>query len=100
MKRKANKAERDHLGRVAALGCVLTYHLNGVWGTPCEVHHVRVAHGWGRSSHYATIGLTPKYHRDGRYGVHGMGREEFTRMYGISELGLLDLVNETLGVAA
>lgn len=98
MKRTANKAEREHMAAVKALGCVLSYKLSGKWGTPCEVHHCRVTHGWGRSSHFATIGLTPYFHRDGKAGIHGMGREEFTKKYGVSELELLEIVNKKLGV--
>lgn len=99
MKRKSTRAEREHMAAVKALGCVLTYALTGIWETPCEVHHCRVEHGWGRSSHYATIGLTAHFHRDGTAGIHGMGREEFTAKYGVSELELLDIVNKKLGVA-
>lgn len=99
MKRSANAAEKRHLARVAAMPCCLCMFLG--WGaTPAEVHHVRVLHGWGRSSHFATIPLCPFHHTDQRDGVHGMGREEFTEQYGISELELLEQVNAQLKAAA
>lgn len=97
MKRKQSAADKRRLQAVAELGCVLTYHLTGAWGTPCEVHHCRVSHGWGRTSHDATIGLTPFYHRDTKAGIHGLGRDEFTALYGVSEQELLEIVNGRLG---
>ena len=93
MKRTATAADRRRLAAVAALDCELCLHL-GYHGTPAEVHHVRVSHGWGRTSHKASIPLCPPHHRDPIIGVHGMGRDEFTAMYGISELELLERTNE------
>ncbi len=97
--RKASKttAERVHLAAVAALGCCLCLHL-GLGATTCEVHHVRLNHGWGRSGHFATIGLCPFHHRGQPGGVHDFGREEFTAHYGISEIELLDAVTHRLAI--
>lgn len=96
MKRSASASDKAHMARVAALGCVLCEFL-GYHDSPCEIHHVRVNHGWGRSSHKATIGLCAEHHR-GITGVHSHGREEFAALHGISELELLARVNEQMGI--
>lgn len=90
-------AEHSHLAAVAALGCILCQHLD-FGPTPAEVHHVRARHGWGRSGHFATIPLCPTHHRGQPFGVHDMGREQFTERYGISELDLLGVVRIRLGL--
>lgn len=90
-------AEKAHMAAVAALGCILCHHL-GFGLSPAEVHHVRVNHGWGRSGHFNTIPLCPAHHRGQPFGVHDMGREEFTARYGISELDLLGVVRIRLGL--
>ncbi len=94
-KRRATAAERAHMAAVAAMGCVLCEHM-GVGFMACEVHHVRVRHGWGRSGHMATVGLCPHHHRGEPGGVHSMGRKEFTAYYGVSELDLLVIVMRRL----
>lgn len=95
---RATSAERAHMARVAALGCCLCAHLN--YGhTAAEVHHVRARHGWGRSGHLNTIPLCPRHHRGQPGGVHDLGREQFTAHYGISEIELLEKVEQLLGVA-
>lgn len=98
MKRTASASERRHLASVAAMGCIVCSESLGVSGTPAQVHHVRVRHGWGRSNHQATIPLCPTHHQSGLLGVHDMGRDEFTRMYGNSEIDLLTLVNSRMGI--
>lgn len=99
MKRTASAADKRHLSAVAALDCELC-RFHGFEGTPAEVHHVRVNHGWGRSGHNNVTPLCPIHHRDHQQGVHGMGRDEFTALHGISELELLELTNERLGITA
>ena len=95
MKRKATAAQKRHLERVAALGCAVCKWCMGIDGTPAQVHHVRLHHGWGRSGHEATIPLCPEHHT-GNTGVHSMGREEFKDMYGKSEIELLAIVHQEL----
>lgn len=90
------RAERQHLARVADLGCILCAHL-GTPGTPAEVHHARTGTGAGRrASHFDTVPLCPEHHR-GNSGLHGMGRKAFERHYGITELELLEQVRARLG---
>jgi len=77
-----NKPERQHLDRVARLGCIVCRNL-GYADSPAEIHHPRAGVGAGRrSSHYNAIPLCPAHHRTGGYGVaiHA-GIEEFERRY-------------------
>lgn len=91
-----NKAERDHLQRVAELGCI-TCHLHlGVF-SPAEVHHLRAGCGAGqRASHYRTIPLCPPHYRTGGYGIaiHA-GQKVWEETYGTEE-SLLAQVNNLL----
>ena len=96
MKRAATAAERRHMAKVAQMGCIVCSHCHGVDGTPAEVHHVRVSHGWGRSSHMLTIPLCPEHHK-GKTGVHSHGRAEFEHLHGHGELDLLAIVQDRLG---
>ena len=89
------KDEKKHLNRVAELGCMVCRRM-GYEGTPCEIHHIRAGQGWGRSSHFETVGLCPEHHR-GATGVHGLGTKGFVRHYGFTEQDLLDDVNRLLG---
>jgi len=99
MKRTTNAAERRHLASVAALGCIVCLECLGQINPHVQVHHARVKHGWGRSSHFATIPICNYHHNDLKEGIHGMGRAEFTALYGKSEIELLAIVNEKLGIA-
>ena len=84
------KDEKQHLDKVAAIGCVLC-HLQGTPGTPAEIHHPRKGTGMGqRASHYDAIPLCPEHHR-GKTGIHGMGVKAFTKHYDIDEAGLLHI---------
>lgn len=96
MKRAPNKAEHQHMDRVAALGCMLCYHL-GVGGTPAQIHHLREGQGMSqRASNYLVIPLCPEHHQ-GRDGIHGMGTNAFESTYGVTELGLLAMTIEQMG---
>lgn len=97
MKRTSTAAEKRHLATVAAMGCIVCQHCYGIPETPSHAHHVRVQHGWGRTSHLMTIPLCPEHHV-GKTGVHSHGREEFAQLHGYSELELLAIVQEKLGV--
>jgi Recombination enhancement, RecA-dependent nuclease len=84
------KDEKKHLGKVAALGCVLC-HLQGIQDSPSEIHHPRKGTGMAqRASHYDAIPLCPEHHR-GKTGIHGMGVKAFTKHYDIDEAGLLHI---------
>jgi 5-methylcytosine-specific restriction endonuclease McrA len=101
MKRKARKpatkAEREHMGVVAGLCCVVCRNLR-LGDSPAEVHHVRYLAGGGqRSGNMDTIPLCPAHHRLGGYGVaiHA-GQEEWERLYG-TEAELLEQVKAETG---
>ena len=94
-RKAAPRADREHMGRVASLGCMLCQHL-GYGETPAEVHHPRTGAGMGRrAAHTDGIALCPAHHR-GDAGLHGMGRRAFEREYGITELELLELTKQKL----
>lgn len=92
----ATTGEKKHMGRVAALGCILCDHL-GLGATPAHVHHIREGQGMAqRASNFLTIPLCPEHHQ-GESGLHGLGTKAFERTYGLSELDLLALTIERLG---
>lgn len=69
-KKPATKKEREHMAKVAALGCLVCSECLGIEGTPAELHHPIGWAGLGkRASHYEVISLCPTHHRNGGYGV-------------------------------
>jgi hypothetical protein len=97
-RKAATKAEREHMGVVAGLCCVVCRNL-GYGDSPAEVHHVRYLAGGGqRSSNLDTIPLCPRHHRIGGYGVaiHA-GQEEWERLYG-TEAQLLEQTRRETGI--
>lgn len=100
MKRKATAEEKRHMAYVSSLGCICCELALGIQGSPAEVHHVRLRHGWGRTSHLAVIPLCKPHHEGYGFGVHDMGRDEFKAKYGYSEIEMLEIINERLGVPA
>jgi len=84
MKKPPTKAENDHMGEVAALGCIIC-------GKPAHVHHI-AGHGM-RASHYETIPLCPFHHMDGGFGeaVH-QGRRTWESNHGTEK----DMLSKTL----
>jgi hypothetical protein len=94
--------ERQHLGRLAALGCIACRQM-GYSDTPAEIHHIRAGVGKGqRASHYEAIPLCPAHHR-GTAGlkvpsIHG-SKNNFIRAFG-TEHQLLDLCLDLLKEAA
>lgn len=96
MKRAPTAAERRHMGRVAALDCILCDHL-GLGATPAQVHHVREGQGMSqRASNYLTVALCQEHHLGGT-GLHGLGTREFERRYKLTELDLLAMTISRLG---
>lgn len=94
------KAEKHHLSKVAALGCIACW-LKGFQGTPCEIHHPRAGVGKGqKASHYEAIGLCPAHHRGTDHprtaSIH-LDRLEFINQFG-TEAELLSKTRELLGV--
>ena len=84
------KAGKDHMGKVASLGCVLCRELYGV-DSPAEVHHIGDAH---QRSPWLTVplcGLPNGGHHRGPHGFHGLGKRAFEARYKLGELELLAL---------
>lgn len=97
-KKSATKAEKHHMNKVAALGCIAC-QINGIEDSPSEIHHIREGMGMGqRNSHYKTIPLCAQHHRHGVNAIH-QSKTLFTQEFG-TELELLEMVNEQLGIAA
>jgi len=93
-----NKADRYHLSKLAALGCIACYK-QGTPGTPAEIHHPRAGTGLGlRASNERAIPLCPAHHR-GTAGlsvpsIHG-SKNAFIDAFG-TEADLLELCNTLL----
>jgi hypothetical protein len=97
-RKRATKAEREHMGVVAGLYCIVCRNLR-LGESPAEVHHVRYLAGGGqRSSNLDTIPLCPRHHRIGGWGVaYHAGPEEFERRYG-TEAELLEQTRRETGI--
>ena len=81
---------------VVQLGCIAC-RVMGVFGTPCEVHHL-LKNG-ERIDHLHTIGLCPSHHRSEINNMHIVSRHpwrrEFETRYG-TEMQLLNLTREKI----
>ncbi|CAN7419082.1 Ref family recombination enhancement nuclease [Paraburkholderia hospita] len=96
-KKRATKAEREHMGVVAGLYCIVCRNLR-FGDSPAEVHHVRYLAGGGqRSGNLDTIPLCPRHHRIGGYGVaFHAGPEIWQQKYG-TEAELLEQTRRETG---
>jgi hypothetical protein len=86
-----NKAEREHLAKIASFGCCIC-------SSPAEIHHIRTGLGMSqRASNYSVLPLCPRHHRLGGFGeaIHA-GQREFESRYG-SEIELLNQINRRAG---
>lgn len=91
----ATKAEREHIGSVAALGCIVCRNL-GFGASPAEVHHIGNGTPGKKASNFETIPLCPTHHRHGGHGVavHA-GRKAFEANFG-TERELLEQTRREL----
>lgn len=93
----STKDERDHMGRVADLCCVVCRN-EGLGNTPAMVHHIGNGTMGKRASNYEVIPLCPAHHQ---YGGHGVavhaGRKAFEARYG-TEQELLEQTRRELGL--
>ncbi len=63
MKRPATKAEKLHLSKVAALGCICCA-IDGRGWRPANIHHIREGYGMGqRAPHMETLPLCEGHHQ-------------------------------------
>lgn len=93
------KAEKQHMGKVAALGCVACY-LMGESGTPAELHHPRSGQGRGqKAGNFDVIPLCPAHHRGTHHpavpSIH-LSKQAFIERFG-TEAALLTLVRQLIG---
>lgn len=96
------KAEKAHLSRVAALGCVACF-IQGTPGTPAEIHHPRAGRGKGqRAGHMDGIPLCPMHHRGTAHpavpSIH-LAKLAFIECFGTEEK-LLQLVQQLIDGSA
>lgn len=96
------KADRQHLAKLAELGCVACYVQFEVWGTPGEIHHLRDGAGFAqRGAHQEAICLCLGHHRyddkqAGKIALHGnSGQPAFESLYG-TERELLEITRKNL----
>ena len=79
-------AGKRHMGKVAAIACVLCRRL-GYGMKRAEVHHIRTGQGGAqRASDFLTVAACPECHR-GPHGLHG--DKSLLRLAGVTELDLL-----------
>jgi len=93
-KKNPTKSERQHMRRVAELGCIIC-------GAPAAIHHCRTGVGMSqRGSHHRTLPLCAEHHQTGGFGVaiHA-GQRTWEARYGTEE-GLLKKVEEMLNEQA
>lgn len=96
MKRSRTKAEREHLSRVAELGC-WACRKDGNYGTPAEIHHIRDGMGMAqRASDFEAIPLCPSHHRTGMGGVLSVQNhyQQFIKRYGDERTLLAEVLTE------
>jgi hypothetical protein len=87
MGKSATAKEAEWLERVAAVGCIMTWHLFDRYA-PAEIHHLFDP---SQRSHRLVVPLSPEFHR-GPNGFHGLGGERgFRARYKIGEVELLDM---------
>ena len=82
--------ERRHMGRVAALGCILCRRL-GIVDTPAEVHHIKAeTGGCDQQSDFLTLPLCPRHHRvEYPTSVHFLKKRGIQMRYKCDEWDLL-----------
>jgi len=88
----ASKKEKQYLGRVAEIGCIVCRY-EGLGRTPAEIHHIRSGQGVAmRASHYDVLPLCPHHHRSGGHGeAFHAGKEVWESKFG-TEVDLLKRV--------
>ena len=92
-KKVATKAEKEHMRKVAELGCYAC-EVNGIENN-AEIHHIRKHTGIGlRPSHYLTIPLCYRHHRTGKDSIH-LGKKLFKKLYG-TEQEILKIIKDRL----
>jgi hypothetical protein len=91
-----NKADREHLSNVQALGCIAC-RVIGYVDTPAEIHHMRAGQGKSqRNDNFHVLPLCPHHHRTGSHGeAFHAGKQTWQDKFG-TEDELLEAVNKLL----
>jgi hypothetical protein len=92
------KADKQHLSRLAALGCIAC-RIQGTPGTPAEIHHPRAGTGMGLRAHHAeAIPLCAAHHRGTDHprtpSIH-LDKKKFVARFG-TEAELLTITRHAL----
>lgn len=74
------KDEKDHMRKVAEMGCIACRKL-GYYDTPAELHHIKKGVMGKRSSNYEVIPLCPYHHRLSNESYH-QNPQWFTETFG------------------
>ena len=89
-------AEKQHMERVQALGCIVCRKL-GLGQTPAEIHHV-LQNGL-RENHFKVLPLCPLHHRSGVNNEQHVSRHPWRKAFELrygTENELLELVGKLL----
>ena len=90
-KKPATKAEKEHMNKVAKLGCIVCRKQGNLY-SPAELHHIRDMTGMGqRASHYEVLPLCVMHHRIGKESFH-YSKKDFENKWGRQK----DLLAEVL----
>jgi|SRR5215510_11223248 len=95
------QCDKDYLNRLSELGCIACL-IDGIAGTPCEIHHPRAGTGMGKKApHHDAIPLCPAHHRGTDHprtpSIH-LAKKAFIARYG-TEAELLRRIRELLGLS-
>jgi hypothetical protein len=91
----STKAEKAHMGRVAAMGCVLCRLLGMPQESKTDVHHIREGQGMSqRASNWLVIPLCHSGCHQGPCGIHG--DRSLLRIAKVDELDLLAMTIQEL----
>lgn len=87
-----SKSSKEHLSRVAALGCYLCRHL-GYGYSGAQIHHLREGQGMAqRANDMLTIPLCDTHHANSSVdGIHGQ-----RRAWKLASVGEMDALADTL----
>lgn len=69
-KKPATKAEKEHMSKIADMGCIICSVYYDAPDSPAEIHHITTGRGKGqRAKHTEVIPLCHVHHRTGNIGV-------------------------------
>lgn len=90
MSKPMTAVEKRYVDACVRAGCALCRYLR-LGETSALWHHQRTGQGKMRAKHTHGCALCLSHHDQSGSGVHNMGRPQFAALYGISEVGLINL---------